>query len=161
MFRKAIDLITEAARHNGDKYADRRREVSSLQLAIRVALELMSDDQIRRLLESLSGAPFKSIEEVDLGGRRSELVDYMVASADAAAVEIRRQALKLELENNRIIAAREADAEAEEMRRDNRRDDELEDPTTQRDLDLEAERLDAIEEGREAREAARQNRQED
>ena len=43
MFRKAIDLITEAARHNGDKYADRRREVSSLQLAIRVALELMSD----------------------------------------------------------------------------------------------------------------------
>ena len=36
------------------------------------------------------------------------------------------------------------------------RSDELEDPTTQRDVDLEAERLDAIEEGREAREAARQ-----
>ncbi len=155
MYLEAMDKIIEAARANAEEHADRRREVFDLQLAIRVACSLMSDDQIRRLLEALSGQPFESIEKVQLfgGAERAENVRIFA--------ERRRRALALELENNRIIAAREADAEAEEARRDRTRDDELEDPTTQRDLDLEAERLDAIEEGREARDAARQNRQED
>ncbi len=148
MYLEAMDKIIEAARANGEKYADRRREVSDLQLAIRVALSIMSDDQIRRLLSAISGAPFRTMGEVELG-------DPDVAENVRILAERRRRALALELENNRIIAAREADAEAEEMRRDRRRDDELENPTTQRDVDLEAERLDAIEEGREAREAAR------
>ena len=133
----------------------------------------MSDDQIRRLLEALSGAPFKTMAEVDLGSpddaenvrilaerrrraRELELENNRIIEEREFETDAKRRARAQARENKRIIAARKADAEAEEARRDRTRDDELEDPTTQRDLDLEAERLDATEEGREARDAARQ-----
>ncbi len=102
MYLEAMDKIIEAARANADRYADRRREVVDLQLALRVALSIMSDEQIVRLLEALSGQRFESIEEVQLfgGAERAENVRIFA--------ERRRRSLALELENNRIVAAREA-----------------------------------------------------
>ena len=76
MYLEAMDKILDAARENAEEHADRRREVLDLQLSIRVALSIMSDDQIVRLLEALSGSRFESIEKVQLfgGAERAENV---------------------------------------------------------------------------------------